>query len=262
MFTFVSPARAEESLPLTTGEYPPYTGQKLPGGGVSTVLVKAIFKAAGLAEPKIYWQPWQRGYEAAHAGKYFATFPYANDPTWEQEFVYSDALHPFRRAFFTRKRFTKGITGDWDGLRLCNPLGWETGHLGVILKTFSMPPVLQPATMEACLRMVHGGRADLVSENTLAMAHTMKEVFGKSDALVESEYGQEDGQNLFFIISPNWPGHKHLRQKFNAGLAALRESGEYDRLVDEYVATHLSGSADTPSSDNTPATAIPETGTP
>ena len=156
----------------------------MPEGGLSTVLIKAIFKAAGFAEPTLDWQPWQRGDASAQAVQYLATFPYANDPTWEKEFIYSDSLHPFRRAFFTRKHFTKGITGQWDGLRLCNPLGWETGHLEVILNTFDVN-VIKPTSMEACIRMVHGDRADLVSENALAMIYEMKTVLGKSDALVE-----------------------------------------------------------------------------
>ena len=227
-------ARAQSPLPLVTGEYPPYTGQGLPSGGMSTVLVKAIFKAAGLAEPKIDWQPWQRGCAAAEAGKYVATYPYARDTEWEKSFLYSDPLHTYRNAFFTRKKFSDAIEGRWNGLTLCVPLGWETSYLEPFLKTFNMT-LVRPASMDLCLHMVERGRADLVPENAVAMVEEIKALFGRSDVLVESQYGQQDGLHLFFIISRQRPDAEEVLKKFNTGLAALRASGDYDRLVAQFM---------------------------
>lgn len=228
------PADAQDSLPLVTGEYPPYTGQSLPSGGMSTVLVKAIFKAAGLAEPTIDWQPWQRGYAAAEAGKYVATYPYARDTEWEKSFLYSDPLHTYRNAFFTRKKFSDAIEGRWNGLTLCVPLGWETSYLEPFLKTFQMT-LIRPASMDLCLHMVERGRADLVPENAVAMVEEIKALFGRGDVLVESQYGQQDGLHLFFIISRQRPDAEEVLKKFNTGLAALRASGEYDRLIAQFM---------------------------
>lgn len=233
----LGPARAEEPLPVITGEYPPYTGEAMPHAGLSTFLIQEIFRAASLPKPTIDWQPWQRGYALAKAGKYAATYPYVHTNERAEDFLYSEPLHTLRRTFFTRKDFPKGMTGDWYNLRLCVPLGWGISYLEKTIKIFNLT-MIRPASMDLCLRMVKGGRADLVSDDRLTLVHQIKGLFGSADALVESEYGKHNETFSFlsfFIVSRTWPNAEEILKKFNAGLATLRASGEYDRLVEQYI---------------------------
>ena len=231
-------AGAQSLLPLVTGEYPPYAGQGLPNGGMSTVLIKAVFKTAGFAEPTIDWHPWQRGRAAAKAGRYAASYPYSYNPERGEDLLYSEPLHAYSRAFFTRKKFSDAIEGRWNGLTLCTPLGWDTSAFSHIPKDFNIT-VVRPASMELCLRMVKRGRADLVFDDALAMTQRMKNIFGKADALVRSKYGQQDGLLFFFVVSRAWPNAKEILKKFNTSLATLRANGEYDRLMTHYVKENM-----------------------
>lgn len=230
----LGPARAQDPLPLVTGEHPPYTGQAMPHAGLSNFLIKEVFRTANLPEPTFDWQPWQRGYALAKKGKYAGTYPYVRTDEREKDFLYSDPLHTFHRAFFTRKDFPKGIKGEWYNLKLCVPLGWGISYLEKTIKIFNLT-MIRPASMELCLNMVERGRADLVSDDALAMVYQIKGLFGTADALVESEYGKQDNFFFFFIISRTWPNAEEVLKKFNAGLAALQASGEYDRLVEQYI---------------------------
>jgi polar amino acid transport system substrate-binding protein len=71
------PAKAADQsiLKLATSYWPPYTGEDLPGGGISTSVVRAVFARAGY-EISVTVQPWQRSQTALlNDDRFIATFP-------------------------------------------------------------------------------------------------------------------------------------------------------------------------------------------
>ena len=219
-------------MPLVTGEYPPYTSTQLPERGLSTVLVKAVFKAAGLPEPAIEWQPWQRGYAAAKTGRFAATYPYFWDTEREKDFIYSEPLHIYNRSYFAETANLNALEGNWNSLRLCVPLGWTIEPFKEVVEEFEME-MLRPASLENCLRMLESKRADLIVDDELVITHELKKTFGTTEGFAASSFKKQE-EKSFFIISREWPQAEELEKKVNDALAKLRASGEYDRIVKEY----------------------------
>ena len=180
-------------------------------------------QAAQLPEPTLDWKGWKRGYTTAKSGKHHATYPYGPDPQWEKDFLYSDPIHIYSRAFFTRRDFPEGIEGRWDGLTLCIPQGWSTGYFTETLQKFDIT-VTRPASMETCLHMVKNKRADLVSDDVLVMAHMMKKVLD-SPIPYQIRVSARGRMALFSSHQPQLGRRRRLSQKFNTGLAGLRASG-------------------------------------
>ena len=130
-------AVAQERVRLVTGEYPPYTGYKLPEGGLSTFLVKEIFHAAQLPEPILDWQD---GSAASH------------NQGWQRPRHVSLRLrcpaggifsllrpHPHLPSGVLPDMFPEGIEGRWDNLRLCVPQGWSANLFNETIEMFNLP---------------------------------------------------------------------------------------------------------------------------
>ena len=202
---------ASEPIPLITGEYPPYTGTQLPDRGLSTVLVRALFKTAELPEPTIEWQPWQRGYAAARTGRFAASYPYFWDTDREKDFIFSEPLHIYNRSYFATNGNLDALEGEWNGLRLCVPLGWTIEPFKEVVEEFEME-MLRPASLESCLRMLESKRADLIVDDELVIAHELKKTFGTTEGFSASSFKQQE-ERSFFIISRKWPQAQELEKK-------------------------------------------------
>lgn len=82
-----------ETVTLTSLEWPPYSGEKLPDGGASVAVARAAFAAMG-HELVVEFYPWSRAVKMAQdAGKKYAGyFPEYYADSVAQEFHFSDAM--------------------------------------------------------------------------------------------------------------------------------------------------------------------------
>lgn len=232
-FMLVSaPGIAAQGLPLVTGDYPPYSAQNLPEGGISTQIVLAAFKAANMTEPHILWESWKRGYERSKTGEIIATFPYAKDDEREKYFLFTDPLHIDQVSFFTRSLDLDAINGAWTNMKVCIPQGWVVEFYREVIDTFSMI-LQQPATMEHCMKMLQGKRVDLVPCSTIVGVYEIKQAFGSTEGFSASPHHRKENRT-YLMISRAWPNAEGLVKSFNQGLATLRENGEYARITREY----------------------------
>lgn len=235
--TSARPSAADEPLSLVTGDYAPYSGKDLPNGGMSLLLVQAVFKIAGLPEPKMEWKPWKRGYEQAKGGEYPAVFPYFKDSEREKDFIFSEPLHIHKRVFFARSQHTEGLKGEWTGMRLCVPLGWTIEPFTEIIRKYSME-LQRPASLESCMRMLESSRTDLIVDDEIVVARELKRTFGTTEGFSPSTHEQQEDRS-YFLVSRMWADAPKLHKRFNAGLARIRASGEYDRIIEAYRQANL-----------------------
>jgi polar amino acid transport system substrate-binding protein len=81
LLTSIAPAVMAESIHLASLDWPPYTGEKLPGQGVSSQVVKAVFAKAG-DNVEFTFLPWQRAVDTARSNPTFVGyFPEYTDPS-------------------------------------------------------------------------------------------------------------------------------------------------------------------------------------
>jgi len=75
LFSLGSAYAGAESVVLATGEWPPYTSEKLPEYGFVTKIVTAACNAGGIT-PEYHFYPWARAEMLADSCEVFAAFPY------------------------------------------------------------------------------------------------------------------------------------------------------------------------------------------
>ncbi|MFL9590840.1 ABC transporter substrate-binding protein [Aeromonas schubertii] len=216
-------------LTLVAGDFSPYTGESLPQGGLSTRLVRAVFEEAGWEEPNIAFMPWSRGYKQARLGIVAATFPYAWNAERAGQFLYSAPIHFDHLLWFSRKENKKAAKGEWKGMRLCIPKGWNTAHAAEAIKRYSLR-LEQPLELERCLELVMVGRADLIAMNERVIGEACMQEFRHRECLQRLPfYPQTD--SFYLIMSRSYPDAPAFIERFNTALASLRADGRYDRIL-------------------------------
>ncbi|POZ62777.1 substrate-binding periplasmic protein [Chromobacterium alticapitis] len=227
-------AAGESDLTLASGEFPPYVSEQLPQGGVTSMVVREAFAAAGLPAPKIVFLPWKRGYSETEQNRYAAAFPYARDAAREKLFLYSDPLHLDHFSYFVRKDDTEAAAGRWQGKRLCLPLGWTTAYVDADIHTFQLQ-LERPPALDNCLKMLSSNTVDLVSCNDFVASYAIRQLYGAHSPFVIATIGKQQSSALYLIVSRQRPDAEQLLRQFNQGLTALRRSGRYQQLLQQAI---------------------------
>ena len=217
-------------LQLATGEFAPYSGAALPDGGVASRIVRAAFREAGYGEPQLQFLPWGRVFHLAETAQVAGAFPYA----WNREratlFYFSSPIYIERIIWFSTKQNDKAGKGEWQGLRVCVPTGWNTAHLEPELKKFALR-LEQPRELVQCLQLLDKGRVDLMAISDRVMQEASYRLFGEPWHFQPLPLHSHTNA-LYIIISRHHPHGQALIEAFNQGLAALRVDGRYDQLLE------------------------------
>lgn len=223
-FAAILSTASSQTLPLATGEWPPYASASLPGGGSATALVVAAFKHAGL-DTSLEFLPWRRAEAYVVSGRAFATFPYQETPDRKGKFLFSAPLfesrfavvyragvpapteHQLRRPDFFSGR-TIGITAGTDAV-------------GVPLKSVGAL-VEETRVAEQSLEKLRLGRIDFVIEDRAVVGHMISRIYEGPErnpfAVQDLPWG---GAVFRLMVSPSYPGAEELLRRFDAALDAL-----------------------------------------
>jgi polar amino acid transport system substrate-binding protein len=229
---FFPSAGAAQSLALVTGEdYPPFADARTPGGGLAVLLVQQVMRRMNTTAT-IDTAPWRRGYEETLRGRFDATFPYVRTADREREFLYSDALFHVRQAIFmpAARRFSYREPADLKTRRVCTPLGYAPA---LVLQTMIDNKQIERVTVAnagACPGLLLADRADFfiqdlrIGQALIAKAGLTQDIV----AVSEPPFGQSE---IHLIVPRSRTDAAGLIARFNAALAQVRTSGDYDRLL-------------------------------
>jgi len=231
-----SAANAAEVRLVTGDDYAPFTGQSLAGGGRLSQVVQEAFSRSGVVSTLV-WQPWNRGYVMTLQGEYDATFPYIRADERERDFLYSSPIYLSEQHLFSRAAdaFELEDLSGTSGRRLCHPLGWRLPDGVQSLVEQGVLVRHSPPGLEECAQLLLLGRddfflADLRLGNfALESTHAPRMSFHVSSSVLSR-------QTMHLIVPRSRPGAGALIEQFDAGLAALRASGDYQRLIEDEVA--------------------------
>jgi polar amino acid transport system substrate-binding protein len=96
-------AWGQQAVHMSSLEWPPYTGKRLPRQGASTVVVREVLRQAGL-ELKLDFFPWSRAVDLArNDARTMAYFPEYFDSANAQRFLYSDPIGSGPLVFAQRR---------------------------------------------------------------------------------------------------------------------------------------------------------------
>ena len=231
---------AGKTINITTGEYAPWTSEKLKHLGFSSHVISEAFKLEGY-EVNFTFYPWKRVYEAAKNGDRFQAsswwYPSEERAT---EFHYSEPLLVDSTVFFHLK---DNPMPDWNSLddlkgkRIGATAGYTyTPEFWDAAKSGSLD-IQEASSDELNFKKLLKGRIDMFPTSDLVGQKLLKERFGPEVA---------ETVTFHHIPLMSSPGHLLFSKKvtngselvstFNRGLVKLRESGRYDQFWADLIA--------------------------
>lgn len=218
---------------VSGNNYFPYSDERLPSGGLATVLVQAVFKHMGEVTD-IAFLPWDEGYEATQSNRYLATFPYVRNPEREQAFLFSDPLFSVRPHIFMSFNNAPGLTQPEDlaGHTLCVPKGWAVdGYLQKVVE-LGQVAVYDQTGIVGCFQLLHQGKVDAISIDRELGTIAARAISAEPWTKIRNLAAGSNPNHL--IVSKSLPNAADWINRFNTALQELRLDGTITRLTEEY----------------------------
>ena len=221
-------------LRLASGEWPPYTGEHLPGNGCDSQVVSAVFAEAGI-EVHYTFLPWARGMLLSKSGAVDGAIEWADTPEHRaSHFVSRQSLSEQRWVFFHRR----DTAIPWQQLedlqqqRIGLTIGYAYSDVFKPLQA-KYPAMFSEAPSDLLnLKKLLHRRLDLVPLERGVGRHLLRIAFTPQER--EQIVAQEQSISLFFshlLLSRSVPGNEQRMQLFDQGLDRLKASGRYRELM-------------------------------
>jgi len=215
-------------------EWPPFSGENLPGGGITAEILTKVFEDAGY-QPKILILPWTRIEKWAQSGKLdvMGNLYYIDEiAVWAR---YSDPYYQSKIGFvgLRGRSISWSALVDLKGFNIGVGRGYSFGsefdHAGYLHKT------VIPVTANG-MRMMLEGRLDLVIDSEEVIRYHLAHDFS-----AEAKEFQILAPPLFerpisIGVAKNNSRGPQIIEDFNRSLARLRENGTIERIISHHVA--------------------------
>ncbi|POZ60761.1 substrate-binding periplasmic protein [Chromobacterium alticapitis] len=220
-------ARAETTLELVTGEWPPYVSQSLPQDGVFSQIMRQAFQRAGY-QVHITYLSWLQDEAQIRAGKAVAAFPYRPTPERQKEFDFSPPLMRTSSYLFYYKPNMPHppqafqSLDDLRGYRIAIQLGYWYLPL---FQQHKLNTLLTSDEVNA-LRQLQKGHLDLAPmalERGLYLIHTTLPAHEKEFGYLPAPLDKETPLSLMF--SRSYPQVERIREDFARALEQMEKDG-------------------------------------
>ena len=219
-----------ETVVLASVDFPPYEFATPQNGvrGFDVEVIEAAFKRVNIST-KFKFLPWKRGLEQTKGGFFTGIFSCGHRVEREKFIIYSAPISRQTDVYFIRRDFDGFEPSDLktaQGLKVATILGWnQVRAMEEVGAT-----VIEYRTVELLFRDLLKGLIDysyLPLEGPIYKAMNL----GISKDIRFIKVKKSD---LYVCFSKKWPNIEEIVQKFNAGLAAVRKDGSYDRIHARY----------------------------
>ncbi len=237
---FSSAVDAEQTVRLTTGEWPPYLSKDAHQGGIATCIVTEAFTAAGIKIQLGYF-PWKRAFQLAGREKWDGSLIWSHSPDREKDFLYSDPVIEVSDVFFHLKSYSFDWKS-WDDLKDIK-IGATTGYIygeafqqaleSGQIKVFRVTTDLQ--NFKKLLKK----RIDVFIVSQEVGYELLRKHFSSQQAQLFTSHPKPvrpSMANLHLLLSKRNPDHKNLMAAFNKGLKKIKASGKFDQCFTKITA--------------------------
>lgn len=225
--------QAAEQVRLTNGEWPPYLGETLPHHGVASRIVAEAFALQGV---EVQWEfhPWARSLKMAEQGQRDGSAVWLYNPEREQRFHISEPVIESGYYLF----HLKDQAFDWDGiedlhdLRIAGIRGYDYGEAFQRAEAAGELEVMRLNGDEQGLRQLLAGRIDLFPVDKVVGFDLLYRKFSAAERQHLSFHSKPlRSASMHLLLSREVAGNAELMQRFNLGLAQLRDSGKISRYL-------------------------------
>lgn len=230
-----APGSASRPLTVVTTHFPPYviapvtagSGDPLPVEGLATTIVREACHRAGLV-CTISALPWARAYEQAHTQPGTLIFAMARTPEREQLFSWLGTVSPYQVKLYRLTRRTDIPVVD-------NPMqlqSWRIAGQSRDIKAQWLAdhgfPVEWAASAETTVRMLFGGRVDLVAGDSLSFPIRVTALGYSPDQLTAVATLSDISTPLYLAAHPDTD--PDCQEKIRLALSSLHRDGTWNRL--------------------------------
>lgn len=225
-------AQAQTKIVIVADEWPPFSGNDLPGQGIAIDVSRSVLERAGYAVD-IEILPWARVVDGAKSGEHDAVTSLFLDEEMQKSLAYADPFLETRVRFVQRKGAGIEIT-DLDSLR---PYQIVVGKGYLYEPDFDAADYLdkfEVTTLIQGVRMVAAGRADL----TLDSEHVVRHAIRVEDPSLAGEVELLDKtlatQRIHIAFSRSRDDHATIVADFNRTLAEMQADGSLDAVLEKH----------------------------
>lgn len=222
-----SPAAAE-TITVATGEWPPFSGEKLEGYGLHSKIIDTIFKEMG-HEVRFRFMPWKRVYELTKKGDYVATFTWSKIPERQKEMLYPENELALSKevGFYKKSRFPNGL----DIKTLDDIKAQKLRVVGITSYWYEKPlrekgiKANLVSTSDLAWKMLNGDRADLLIENSDVGRAESQVILGAGKDRMFTTTSPLKTQQMYLIFSKHHPRGPELLRAYDESVARLKAAG-------------------------------------
>lgn len=224
--------RAETVL-LGIGEYPPYHSKDLPGLGIYSRIVTAIFEAADV-DVQFKFYPWKRALINAESGRVDGTALWEYNAEYEKRFHVSEAVVEISAHFFHLKTrsFDWETIDDLQGLRIGGLIGGYYGDEFQRAEELGEIEVDRVSTETQNLKKLLLGRIQALPISV----ESVQDILQKEGMIARSEELTYHPKPLYtvtvhLLLSKKVEKNSFIITKFNKALRELKRLGTIDRIM-------------------------------
>ncbi|XOV79420.1 MAG: substrate-binding periplasmic protein [Aestuariibacter sp.] len=225
-----------KELLMVSSEYAPYVMQD-EQGNVTGLMPDLIHAALPNFESQISFQlvPWKRAESLVEQGKAFAAFPYSKNDDRSKRFHFSEPVLDFQPGLFYRKAnfpegFNWGSIGQLRQYRIASVTGYAPNQ---VFAKHQVPTIIVSNEL-AALTMIYGNRADFFLLDNRAAWHLIRTHFQRNQDDFASATNASINGRYYLMVSRVQPENLALLNKFNNGMRQLKESGQYQAILQRY----------------------------
>ena len=229
---------AVQSVRLTNGEWPPYTSEALPHGGLITRLVTEAFKQEGI-EARYGYYPWRRAYKYGMSGEWNGAVGWVPTEERRADYYFSEPVVYVDSALF----HLKGVVIEWNTIddlrswRLGAAAGYSYGEQWDSAVRSRRLVIDEAADDTTNLHKLLRGRVDAVVMQVDVAKYLMRQLTPQETAQITRSPRLLDHATSCLAVSRRQPGAAELIARFNRGLQRLKDSGAYAAIITETLHT-------------------------
>lgn len=233
---------------LTAGDFAPFTDEALENGGLITEIVDASMQNAGLDGYSINWvNDWSSHLDPLLSNAMLdAGFPwYKPDCDGDpgnyrcENFHFSEPMFEMLILLFTTTAnpITFLSDADIEGKTLCRPEGYFTHDLDKNGRNWVKDGKItlkQPDSVADCFEMLTAGEVDAVALNEFTGRTAIKEM-GMQQTVAPVQTRPLSIEGLHVLVHKNHPNAQSVMAAINQGLAAIKENGTYQQVINRHM---------------------------